>query len=140
MDMFSSYYSNFIKLWFNKCHTKIGAIGSVTYNYDHLCIISFKGLDEEATMDALIEAGVDFIDMEVEDGETIIYGNPTDLFAIKEAITSKLPNVEFDMDEITYIAKEKVKLEGEDKELFNRIITMLDDVEDVQHVYHNVEE
>ena len=124
----------------NKCHTKIGAIGSVTYNYDHLCIISFKGLDEEETMDALIEAGVDFIDMEVEDGETIIYGNPTDLFAIKEAITNKLPNVEFDMDEITYIAKEKVKLEGEDKVLFDRIITMLDDVEDVQHVYHNVEE
>ena len=77
--------------------------------------------------------------MEVEDGETIIYGNPTDLYAIKEAITNKLPNVEFEMDEITYIAKDKVTLTGDDLDLFNRVITMLDDVEDVQHVYHNVE-
>lgn len=123
----------------NKCKIKMGAIGSVMYNYDHLCVISFKGLDEEATMDALIENGVDIIDMEVEDGETIIYGNPTDLYAIKEAITNKLPNVEFVMDEITYIAKDKVKLTGDDLELFNRVMTMLDDVEDVQHVYHNVE-
>ena len=123
----------------NKCKIKIGAIGSVTYNYDHLCIISFKGLNEEETMDALIENDVDFIDMEVENGETIIYGNPTDLFQIKEAIIKKLPNVEFEMDEITYIPKEKVTLDGENKEMFNRIMTMLDDVEDVQHVYHNVE-
>ena len=123
----------------NKCHIKMGAIGSVTFNYDHLCIISFKGLNEEETMDALIENNADFIDMEVEDGEVIIYGNPQDLFNIKEAITKKLPNVEFIMDEITYIAKEKIKLAGEDLEIFNRVITMLDDVEDVQHVYHNVE-
>ena len=43
------------------------------------------------------------------------------------------------MDEITYIAKEKVKLTGDDLETFNRAMTMLDDVEDVQHIYHNVE-
>ena len=43
------------------------------------------------------------------------------------------------MDEITYIAKDKITLQGDDLELFNRVLTMLDDVEDVQHVYHNVE-
>lgn len=123
----------------NKCHIKMGAIGSVTFNYDHLCVISFKGLNEEETMDALIENDVDFIDMEVENDEVIIYGNPQDLFAIKEAITNKLPNVEFIMDEITYIPKEKVTLSGDDKEIFDRAMKMLDEVEDVQHIYHNVE-
>ena len=123
----------------NKCHIKMGSIGSVTFNYDHLCVISFKGLDEEQTMDALIENDVDFIDMEKENDEMIIYGNPQDLFAIKEAITKKLENVEFIMDEITYIPKEKVKLSGDDLDIFNRAMTMLDDVEDVQHIYHNVE-
>ena len=48
-------------------------------------------------------------------------------------------HVSFDMDEITYIAKDKVTLEGEDKETFEKLLTMLDEVEDVQHVYHNVE-
>lgn len=123
----------------NKCHVKMGAQGSVSYMYDHLCIVSFKGLDEEQTLEALIEAGVDVEDIEVENGETIIYGAPNDLFNIKEAITTKLPNVSFDMDEITYIAKDKVQLTGEDLETFQKLLTMLDEVEDVQTVYHNVE-
>ena len=122
----------------NKCHVKMGAQGSVNYMYDHVCIVSFKGLTEEETMDALIEGDADIEDIEEENGEIIVYGKPTELFNIKEAITTKLPNVEFDMDEITYIAKEKVTLTGEDLETFEKLLTMLDDVEDVQHVYHNV--
>jgi len=43
------------------------------------------------------------------------------------------------MDEITYIAKDKVTLTGEDLETFQKMLNMLDEVEDVQTVYHNVE-
>ena len=123
----------------NKTKCKMGAMGSITYNYDNLCIISFKGLTEEQTLDALIENGIDNVDMEMEEDSIVIYGEPQDNFKIKEAITSVLPDVQFDMDEITMLPKDKVKLEGEDLELFNRLLTMLDDVEDVNHVYHNVE-
>ena len=123
----------------NKCHIKMGAQGSVLFNYDHLSIVSFNGLNEEETMDVLIENDVDVDDIELDEGNIVEYGKPQDLYSIKEAITSKLPDVDFDMDEITYIAKEKVTLTGEDLELFNRVLTMLDEVEDVQHVYHNVE-
>ena len=122
----------------NKCHVKMGTQGSVSYMYDHLCIVSFKGLTEEETLEALIEDGLDVDDIEEENGEIIIYASPSELFNIKEAITKKLPNVTFDMDEITYIAKDKVTLMGEDLETFNKLLTMLDEVEDVQHVYHNV--
>ena len=76
--------------------------------------------------------------METEGNEIIVYGNPNDLNNIKEAITNKLKNVEFDLDEITMLPKEKVTLEGEDKETFEKMLNMLDEVEDVQHVYHNV--
>ena len=123
----------------NKCHIKMGAQGSVLFNYDHLAIVSFKGLDEEQTMDALIENDVDIDDIELEEDSIVVYGKPQDLFKIKEAISSKISSVEFDLDEITYIAKEKVELTGEDLEIFNRVLSMLDEVEDVQHVYHNVE-
>ncbi len=123
----------------NKCHVKLGAQGSVSYMYDHLCIVSFKGLNEEETMETLLENDADFIDIEIDEGETVVYGHPNDLFNIKEAISKKLPNIEFDMDEITYIAKDKVVLTGEDKETFDKLLTMLDDIEDVQHIYHNVE-
>lgn len=123
----------------NKCHIKMGAQGSVLFNYDHVCVVSFKGLDEEQTMEALIENDVDVDDIELEDDSIVIYGKPNDLYGIKEAISNKLPNVEFDMDEITYIPKDKVTLIGDDLTVFNRAITLLDDVEDVQNVYHNVE-
>ena len=122
----------------NKCHTKMGAQGSVLFNYDHVGVISFKGLDEEQTMDALIENDIDVDDIEVDEDSIVIYGKPQDLNGMKAAIISKLPNAEFDLDEITYIPKEKVELSGDDLEIFNRAITLLDDVEDVQHVYHNV--
>ena len=121
----------------NKCHIKMGNIGSVSYNYDNLCIVNFKGLSMDDTINTLIENDVDVKDIEEDDG-IIIYGDPQDLFKIKESITKALPNVTFDMDEITMLAKEKVELTGEDLELFKKILTMLDDVEDVSNVYHNV--
>lgn len=123
----------------NKCHIKMGAQGSVVFNYDHLCIVGFKGLDEEGTMNALIEKGVDFIDMEIDNDLVIVYGEPHNLYQIKEAISSSLPNIEFEIDEISYIAKEKITLSEEDKTIFERVLTYLDDAPDVQNVYHNVE-
>ncbi len=123
----------------NKTKCKMGSMGSITYNYDNLCIISFKGLTEEQTLDALIENDIDNVDMELEDDTIVLYGEPQDNFKIKEAITKALPDVQFDMDEITMLPKDKISLAGEDLEMFNRLITLLDDIEDVQHVYHNVE-
>ncbi len=122
----------------NKTKCKMGSMGSITYNYDNLCIISFKGLTEEQTLDALIESGIDNVDMELDGDSIVIYGDPQDNFKIKEAITKVLPNVQFDMDEITMLPKDKITLSGEDLEMFNRLLTLLDDIEDVNHVYHNV--
>lgn len=122
----------------NKCHIKMGAMGSVLFNYDHVCVVGFKGLSDEETMEVLIDNDVDVIDIELDQDLVVVYGDPQNLNSIKEAILTKLPDVEFELDEITYIAKEKVSLSGDDKEIFDRVITLLDDVEDVQNVYHNV--
>lgn len=127
-----------IRAVINKTHTKLGAMNSVSYMYDNICVVGFKGLTEEETMDALIEAGLDIIDIEENEDEILVTGEPNDLFAIKEAIVSKLPNVSFEVDELTTVAQSKVTLEGEDLEVFNKLITMLEQVDDIQHVYHNV--
>ena len=122
----------------NKCHIKMGAIGSVMYMYENLAIIGFKGLDEEQAMDAFIENDVDVKDMEDNDGMIMAYADPQDLFAMKEAIHKVDPKIEFEVDEITWLPKEKVTLAGEDKETFERAIHLLDECEDVNHIYHNV--
>ena len=68
----------------------------------------------------------------------VIYGSPKDSHALKEAIEKIKPNIEFEIDEIAMLPKDKIDLSGEDLELFNRLITMLDDVDDANHIYHNV--
>ena len=122
----------------NKCHVKLGAMNSVSYMYDNLCIVGFKGLTEEEAMDALISNDVDITDMEDENGMVVIYGEPTDLNKIKEAILS-VKEITFDIDEIAMLPKDKIKLEGEDLEVFGKLLTMLEEVDDTNHVYHNVE-
>ena len=122
----------------NKCHVKMGAMNSVSYMYDNLCIVGFRGLTEEEAMDGLINNDVDITDIENENGTIMIYGEPTDLNKIKEAILS-VKKVTFDIDEIAMLPKDKLKLAGEDKDIFNKLLTMLDEVDDVAHVYHNVE-
>lgn len=122
----------------NKCHIKMGAMGSISYMYDNLCTVGFKGLTEEEVMNALIEKDIDFVDLDVENGDIMIYGNPQDLFRIKEAISTKLSNVDFDVDEISMLPKERINLTGEDLDNFNRLLNFLDEVDDVQNVYHNV--
>lgn len=123
----------------NKCHVKMGVQGSVNYMYDNLCVVGFSDIDEDLVMDALISNDVDFIDLENEDNQIIIYGNPQDLYKIKEAVSSIKNDIEFTIDEISYLPKDKINLQGEDLEVFNKLINMLEEVEDVQHVYHNVE-
>lgn len=125
-----------IRAALNKTSAKMGAMGSVAFMYDNLSVVSFKGLSEDETLEALIEAGVD-ADIELQGENIVLYGKPSDLYAIKEAILAK-KEVEFEVDEITMIPKDTVTLEGEALEDFNKLLNMLDEIEDVNHVYHNV--
>lgn len=127
-----------VKAVLNKCKCKIGVQGSVSFNYDNLCIIGFKGLSEEEAMDAIIEADLDIEDIETDNDMVIIYGNPKDSHALKEALEKVKPDIDFEIDEIAMLPKDKIDLTGEDLEIFNRLITMLDDIEDANHIYHNV--
>ena len=101
-------------------------------------MISIAYEDEEAMMDALIMGEVDLKDIEVEDGQMTITVEPTDLNKAKDAIEGLIPEVSFDVLEDTMLPNEYVTLEGEDLKLFQRLVTLLDDVDDVQQVYHNV--
>ena len=127
-----------IRTVINKTHTKLGAMNSVSYMYDNICVVGFTGLSEEETMDALIDAGLDVIDIEMNGNEVLITGDPNDLYAIKEAIKNKLPDVSFDVDELTTVAQSTITLSGEDLEIFKKLIEMLENVDDIQHIYHNV--
>ena len=124
---------------FNKAHAKIGVSGSVSFNYENVGALVFDYEDEDAMLECLLEAEVDVKNIEVEDGHMSVTTANTDLNKAKQAIEKLIADVKFDVLELTMEPNEYVTLEGEDKELFERLLTLLDDVDDVQNVYHNVE-
>ena len=128
-----------LRACFNKAKAKIGVAGSVSFNYQHVGNLVIAYTDEEAMLDALIMADVNVLELEVEGEYMNINVEPSDLYKAKEAIEALIPDVKFDVLELTMIPNEYCTLEGDDKELFQRLLTLLDDVDDVQNVWHNVE-
>ena len=126
-----------VKTCFNKSHAKMGVNGCVSHSYQHVSLLSLKGMSEEEVLDALMEANVDVLNIEEDEGEILLTGSDTDLYNMKTAL--ERPGVEFDIEKISWETDEKVTLEGEELELFERLLTNLDGCDDVQEVYHNVE-
>ena len=123
---------------FTKSNGKMGVSGCVSHMYEHLSVVIVKDMNEDEVLEALLMNEVDAKEIEAEDGNVSIYGDPVDLYKIKEAIVSAKADAEFLVDEVTMLSNETVTLEGEDKDNFDKLLNMLDDVEDVQKVYHNV--
>ena len=84
-------------------------------------------------------AEVDVKDIESEDDTVTVYVDPKDLYAAKEALEAQKGEMAFDVMEISMLPNDYVTLEGDDKMLFERLLRLLDEVDDVQRVYHNVE-
>lgn len=128
-----------VRLCFTKTKSKIGTQGTVSHMFDHACILAFKGQDEEAALEALINADIDVIDIENNDESITIFAPHTDSFKAKQALTEALGEIEFDVDEIQFLAKSTTPVTGEDVEMFNKFLDMLTDLDDVQNVYHDAD-
>ncbi len=118
---------------------QLGVTGSVTYMYDYLAIITFKGNDEEEVFNNLLEAGIEPIDIESENDEITVTLKPSDHNKAKDALEKCYPGIEYIFDEEGMFAKDKITLEGEDLEKFNLLLDFLNNIDDVTDVYHNVE-
>ncbi len=128
-----------VRSCFNKAHCNMGKAGCVSYQYDNLGILSFKASEEEV-LDILMMADVDVKDVESDDeGYVTVYVEPTDLFKAKDAIEAAKGETDFVILENKLLPQETVELTAEeDVNLFKRLLTLLDDVDDVQNVYYNV--
>lgn len=129
---------SFVREAFNKCHKSLGVTNSVSYNYDYLALIGIKVDDAEEMMMNILDAGIDIVDLESEDNEIVITVKPGDASKVKDELEKMIPNIEYTLDEIGWYAKEQVTLEGEDLEVFERLLSLLDNIDDVTEVYHNV--
>jgi YebC/PmpR family DNA-binding regulatory protein len=134
----SSRTFNDVRLCFTKTKTKIGTQGAVSHMFDHLSILKFSNQDEENVLDCLLTADVDVVDIENEDNMLTIFSPHDESFKAKQALADEFGDIDYEVDEIQFIAQNTVDLTGDDLELFDTFMEMLQDLDDVQNVFHNV--
>ena len=127
-----------VRASFNKVHKSLGVNNSVSYNYDYLALIGIKDVNEEEVFNALLEAGIEPVDFETEDGMTLISVTPSEHNKVKDVLEKLYPDINYEIDEEGMYAKEKITLEGEELETFQKLYHMLDEIDDVTDIYHNV--
>ncbi|WP_144471633.1 YebC/PmpR family DNA-binding transcriptional regulator [Bacillus pumilus] len=127
-----------VRAAFGKNGGNMGVSGSVAYMFDQTAVIGVEGKNEEETLELLMEADVDVRDIMEEDETVIVYAEPDQFHQVQEAF--KQAGVEeFTVAEFTMLPQNEVTLDDESKAQFEKLIDVLEELEDVQQVYHNVD-
>ena len=121
------------------CTRKGGKMAAVAYNFEQLGALNFAHASRDEVEEALILGDVDVQSVEdIGEGNIEVHVTPSDLDKAKTVLTD-LGVTEFDRCEITLIPNEWVTLEGDDLTKVKDMLDQLDEAEDVQNVYTNVE-
>ncbi|ADN76211.1 protein of unknown function DUF28 [Ferrimonas balearica DSM 9799] len=122
---------------FSKSGGNLGTDGSVAYLFTKQGVISYEpGTDEEAVMDAALEAGAEDVETS-DDGAIDVYTTPEAFGFVKDALDAAgLTAVNA---EVTMVPSTKAELDLDTAQKFLRLIDVLEDHDDVQEVYHNAD-
>src|SRR5690554_1761957 len=121
------------------CFTKTGGkSASVLHMFEHRSVLAFSGITEEEVLETLINNYLDIEDLENEDGQIGIISTVNHHHEIREALLTSYPNIEFEVDEITWLPLSYQTLTEEENEVFIKLQDLLDEVDDVQNIYHNI--
>lgn len=128
-----------VRLCFTKTKSKIGTPGVVGHMFDHVAILAFPGDDEEAALEALMMADVDVSDIECEDGKITVFAPHNEFFKAKQALLDQFGEIDFEVEEIQFVPQTTTAISGDDVAMFDKFMDMLNDLDDVQNVFHNAE-
>ena len=127
-----------VRAAFGKNHGNMGVSGSAAHMFQATAVFGVEGKTEEEVLEILMEADVDARDILEEDGTIIVYAEPDQFHATQEAF--KAAGIEeFAVAELTMLPLTEVTLAGDDLVKFEKMIDALEDLEDVQRVYHNAD-
>ncbi len=128
-----------VRQCFTKTKCKIGTQGVVSHMFDHAAILAFQNNDEDAVLDALLTADVDVTDIESDNGKVTVFTPQADYFKAKQALMDSLGKIDFEVDEIQFLPRTVTPISGDDLELFEKFLDMLNELDDVQNIYHDAE-
>ena len=129
---------DFVRTAMKKHGGALGNAGCVSFTFSNTGVIIIErtaDLDEDTVMEYALEGGAD--DFIAEDDAFIVHTSVADFSAVRKYLEEK--NLNFFEAQIEMLPQNKITLSGEDLAKFTRLIDALEDLDDVQNVYHNVE-
>lgn len=127
-----------VRAAFGKNNGNMGVSGSVSYMFDATAVIGIEGKSADDVLELLMEADVEVRDILEEEDSVIVYAEPDQFHAVQEAFKAN-GIAEFTVAELSMLAQNDVSLDADAQLKFEKMIDALEDLEDVQQVYHNVD-
>jgi len=122
---------------FSKYGGNLGTEGSVAFQFRHVGQFVFApGTSEDRVMEVALEAGADDV-ISDDDGAVEVLCAPPDFETVKNALEKA--GLKPDVAEVTMRAENTVALAGEDAQRMQKLLDVIEDLDDVQDVFHNAE-
>jgi YebC/PmpR family DNA-binding regulatory protein len=122
---------------FSKYGGNLGTEGSVAFQFKHCGQLVFApGTSEDKVMEAALDAGAEDVIAD-DDGAIEVLTPPTALEDVKAALEKA--GLKPELSEVTMRAENTVALAGDDAERMQKLLDVLEDLDDVQDVFHNAE-
>lgn len=127
-----------VRAAFSKNGGNLGVAGSVSYMFDQTAVIGLTGKSADEVLELLMEADVDARDILEEDDAVIIYAAPDQFHSVQSALKDA-GVTEFTVAEITMLPQNYIELAADAEAQFSKMLDALENLDDVQQVYHNVD-
>ncbi len=127
-----------VRAAFGKNDGNMGVSGSAAHMFQKTAVFGFEGKTEDEVLEILMEADLDMRDIMDEEGTIIVYVEPEQFYATQEAF-KEAGIEEFTVAELTMLPLTETPLTGDDIAKFEKMIDALEELEDVQRVYHNAD-
>lgn len=122
---------------FSKYGGNLGTEGSVAFQFKHCGQLIFApGTSEDQVMEVALEAGAEDV-IAGEDGSIEVLTAPTDFEAVKNALEAA--GLKPEVAEVTMRAENTIALDAEDSQRMQKLLDVIEDLDDVQDVFHNAE-
>ena len=120
---------------FSKHGGNMGTEGSVAFQFKHCALFVFApGASEDKVMEAALEAGAEDV-ITGDDGSIEVLAPPAEFEAVKGALEAA--GLKPEVAEVTWRAENPIEIAGEDAEKMQKLLDVIEDLDDVQDVYHN---
>lgn len=120
---------------FSKYGGNLGTEGSVAFQFKHCGQLVFApGTNEDKVLEVALEAGADDV-VTGDDGSIEVLTPPHDFEAVKAALEAA--GLKPEMAEVTMRAENPIELAGEEAQRMQKLLDVLEDLDDAQEVFHN---